>query len=114
MEKKLNILLVCNLGMSTGVMVDKMRKVASSSQRLAEVAVEVDAYPESMLNEHIDHYDVVLLGPQIRHKLDTLKSICDEHNTPIEVIETKSYGMADGGAILKQAIVLFVKNGGEL
>lgn len=114
MKEKFNVLLICNLGASTGVMVDKMRQVVSASERLEGVEITIDAYPESTLKEHIEKYDVILLGPQIRHKFSTLKSICDDYNKPIEVIDTKSYGIADGGAILKQAIVLFIKNGGSL
>lgn len=114
MGKKFNILLVCNLGASTSVMVDKMKTVAAESKRLEEVEIEIAAYPESTIKEHIEYFDVVLLGPQIRHKFESLKEICDSNDTPIEVIETKSYGLADGAAILKQAIVLYVKNGGTL
>jgi len=104
--KKLDILLCCNLGHSTGVMVKKMRGIAEKSEKLKEVEINIEAYPANDLSQHINNFDVILLGPQIKHRFNDLKKICDENNKPIEVIDTKDYGSVNGGNILKSAILL--------
>ena len=104
--KKLHVLLVCNLGASTGVMVAKMREIAANSNSLAGTDVKIDARPAGDIKEYVADYDVVLMGPQIKHQYDRLKKICDEHNKPIGIIDMKDYGFVNGGNILKQAIVL--------
>lgn len=44
----------------------------------------------------IDDYDVVLLGPQIRFKLDEVKKTAEEHGKAAEVIDMRVYGMMNG------------------
>lgn len=109
--KALNILLCCNLGASTGVMVTKMREVAAGSSVLEGIPVRIEAHPASDIKEYIDQFDVVLIGPQIKHRYADLKEICDAKGKPIEVIDTKDYGTVNGANILKQAIYLRVKQG---
>jgi PTS system cellobiose-specific IIB component len=60
------------------------------------------------LREYIKDYDVVLIGPQIKHQYDNLKKICDKNNKPIGVIDTQDYGMVNGGNVLKQALRLMI------
>lgn len=72
----LNILLVCNLGASTGVMVSKMRAIAADSEKLRAIKINIEAYPAGLLVEKINEFDVVLLGPQIKHRLAELEAIC--------------------------------------
>lgn len=51
---RLHILLVCNLGASTGIMVAKMREIAQNSKALANVDVKIDARPAGELREHVE------------------------------------------------------------
>ncbi|MHC5252396.1 PTS sugar transporter subunit IIB [Listeria kieliensis] len=103
---KLHILLVCNLGASTGVMVTKMKEIASSSEKLKHTDIRIEAHPAGELREHVQDFDVVMVGPQIKHQLAMLKEIADEFNKPIQVIDTKDYGTVNGANILKDAILL--------
>lgn len=103
---RLHVLLVCNLGASTGVMVAKMREIAKESKALENVDIKIDARPAGDLKEYVADYDVVLVGPQIKHQYENLKKICDEHDKPIGIIDTKDYGMINGGNVLKQALRL--------
>ncbi len=60
MEKK-HIYLFCSAGMSTSLLVSKMRAQAEKY----EVPVIIEAYPETLAGEKGPEADVVLLGPQI-------------------------------------------------
>ncbi|KQL52519.1 PTS beta-glucoside transporter subunit IIB [Heyndrickxia shackletonii] len=103
---KLYILLVCNLGASTGVMVTKMKEVASKSEKLKKVDIRIEAHPAGELREYIEDFDVIMVGPQIKHKFAELKKLADEAGKPIQIIDTQDYGMVNGGNILKDAIIM--------
>lgn len=104
--KNIAILLVCNLGASTGVMVAKMRTVAENSEKLKKYNLKIDAYPVSDLKDRVEHYDCVLVGPQMRHKFDEISKICANYGKPVEIIPTDVYGLADGAKILLQGLKL--------
>ncbi|MFJ5625057.1 PTS sugar transporter subunit IIB [Peribacillus loiseleuriae] len=103
---KLHILLVCNLGASTGVMVTKMKEIAEKSEKLKPVDIKIEAHPAGQLREYVEQFDVVLVGPQMKHQFEDLEKICKPYNKPIAVIDRKDYGMVNGGNILKAAILL--------
>ncbi|VYU34292.1 PTS sugar transporter subunit IIB [Clostridium tertium] len=107
---RLHVLLCCNLGASTGVMVNKMREIALASKKLEGTDIRIEAHPAGEILEFINDFDVVLIGPQIKHRYEDLKKICDQHNKPIEVIDTKDYGTVNGANILKQAIYLKIQS----
>lgn len=99
----MKIIVVCAAGMSTTMLVAKMKEAARNS----DIKIEVTAIPETDVNNNITTADVVLLGPQVRYKLDEIKEICSPLNIPVEVIDTVKYGMMDGNAIVSQAIELY-------
>lgn len=59
----MNILLVCAGGMSTSLLVERMRKEIEK-RNLKDVKVDANAIEN--LEKIIDDYDVILVGPQIR------------------------------------------------
>ena len=65
----MNIVMLCNLGMSTGMMVKKLEQEAAKRN----LEATVHAYPMVELDEHLDGTDAILLGPQIRFALDDIK-----------------------------------------
>lgn len=96
------ILLFCNAGMSTSMLVTKMRKEAVSKN----IAATINAYPEGQMSKYIGEADVILLGPQIKYILPKAKILCAKNSVPIEVINTMDYGMMDGAKVLGQALKL--------
>ena len=59
------IRLFCAAGMSTSVLVEKMKEAAKEKGKDAEIA----AYPISEMEARLDGVDVALLGPQIGFQL---------------------------------------------
>ena len=84
------ILLVCNAGMSTSMLVAKMKKAAEEMK--AEVEIEAKSLSEA--KKEIERVDIVLLGPQIRYEMENVKKIAG--STPVEAIDMKDYGMMNG------------------
>ena len=91
------IVLLCAAGMSTSLLVERMKKCAATDNYECEIA----AYPVSEASKAIPESDIALLGPQVRYLLKKLQEQYPDKN--IESIEMQSYGMMDGEAVLKHA-----------
>ncbi|MGH2331457.1 PTS sugar transporter subunit IIB [Thermoanaerobacter mathranii] len=99
----MKILVVCNAGMSTSLLVEKMKKAVKPEHGEVIIkAVAVDQFEES-----VKDYDVVLLGPQIRYKKRDFERITNELGIPMEVINPVDYGMIKGDRVLDLALKLF-------
>lgn len=96
MNKK--IYLFCAAGMSTSLLVAKMREQAQKHN----VPVDIEAFPESTIAENGPKADVILLGPQVRYLYDEIAA--QFKDKPVDVIDTAMYGRVDGLAVLKVAI----------
>lgn len=98
------IYLFCSAGMSTSLLASKMQKVADEHK----IPVEVKAFPDSMIKEIMEkeNPDVLLLGPQVKHKYKSVVEQYGHTKKPIEVINQEAYGLMDGEKILKRAIKL--------
>ncbi|MEW8956256.1 PTS sugar transporter subunit IIB [Clostridium sp.] len=95
------IMLVCSAGMSTSLLVTKMRQVAQSKG----IDVDINAVSEAEFKNHIDKVDVVLLGPQVRFILPKVKEQV-QGKIPVDVINTVDYGMMNGEKVLNHALNL--------
>ncbi|MGR9994827.1 PTS N,N'-diacetylchitobiose transporter subunit IIB [Escherichia coli] len=103
MEKK-HIYLFCSAGMSTSLLVSKMRAQAEKY----EVPVIIEAFPETLAGEKGQNADVVLLGPQIAYMLPEIQRLLP--NKPVEVIDSLLYGKVDGfPGVLKAAVAAIKK-----
>jgi PTS system cellobiose-specific IIB component len=100
------ILLCCSSGMSTSLLVNKMRKVAEEHK----LPVEINAVGLDRFETEVKNYDVTLLGPQVKFKLDEFKPIAEANGKKIDVIDTRDYGTMDGKRVLSQAIKLIKEN----
>lgn len=99
----MRIILVCNTGMSTSMLVQKMEKSAAEQG----IDANIDAYSVEVLGDVLDKekVDCILVGPQIRHMLPNIEKMVDG-KTPVAMIDMKDYGMINGEAVLKTAINL--------
>ncbi|RVU97758.1 PTS sugar transporter subunit IIB [Coriobacteriales bacterium OH1046] len=94
----MKILLACNAGMSTSLLVQKMRKEAAARN----LNVEIDARPLNKALEVIDEFDILLLGPQISYaKKDAQAAAGDK---PVLVISMADYGRMNAKKIIDDAV----------
>ncbi|MCF0113934.1 MAG: PTS sugar transporter subunit IIB [Erysipelotrichaceae bacterium] len=94
-----NIVLICGAGMSSSLLVLKMRTAA---EKLG-YECEINAYPVVDAVKMGETADVLLMGPQIRFEF---KKVAAQLKCPAEVIEMRDYGTMNGEAVLKRAIEL--------
>ncbi|MFO7153169.1 MAG: PTS sugar transporter subunit IIB [Bacillota bacterium] len=97
----MRILLICAAGMSTSLLVEKMKK-EGEKRGMQDLYIKAEAIDD--LARVIDDYDVVLLGPQIRYKEKYVADIAREKNKAYRVIPSQIYGMVDGAKALDLAI----------
>lgn len=89
-----NIVLVCNMGMSTSLMVNKMRAAAKEQG----YECEINAYALQKAEKEISQADIILAGPQIAFELPKIQAKFPDKT--IEKIETQDYGRMDGAKVL--------------
>lgn len=89
------IVLLCAAGMSTGMLVVKMREAAKEMN----YECNINAYAVAETNEVAKDADIVLLGPQIRFQLDYVKKICP--GVLVEPVNIQDYGMMNGKNVMK-------------
>lgn len=96
------IFLCCAAGMSTSMVVNKMKQAA------AQKGIEVDITAVGMeeFESTLGNYDCCLLGPQIKYKFDDFKKKAEAQGKPIAVINSMDYGMMRGDKILTDALAM--------
>ncbi len=95
-----NIVLFCAGGMSTSLLVNKMRDAAKLQGR----EYEINAHGLGSVEKYGPDADVILLGPQVRY---AQKNVQEQFpDTPVGFIDMRTYGTMDGAGTLKQAIEL--------
>lgn len=101
----MNIMLVCSAGMSTSMLVQKMRKAAEEKG----LDVTINATSEADLSNHLDRLDVILIGPQVRYLSSKIIEKAEPYQIKVDVIDGMHYGMMNGTKVLEQAQGLLEK-----
>lgn len=94
----MNILIACNAGMSTSLLVQKMRKEAEAEG----LDATIEAKPLNKAFESIADCDVFMLGPQIAYARAEAEKFAD--GKPVVVIPMADYGRMNAKAIIAEAI----------
>lgn len=95
------ILLACSAGMSTSLIVQKMRKLAEEQGKDYKIwATAVD----NIIDDE-ESFDCCLIGPQVSGKIDVVKEAVEEYggDIPIAVIDKDDYGKMRADKILALA-----------
>lgn len=97
-KENLRIMLACAAGMSTSILVQRMEDSAREQGK----NYTVWAADQTMVESELGNFDVLLLGPQVRHILRKIKKIVGDA-APVDIIESRAYGRGDGAAVIAQA-----------
>ncbi|MDF9824525.1 PTS system cellobiose-specific IIB component [Breznakia sp. PF5-3] len=95
----MKILLICNAGMSTGIL---QMKLEEEAQKL-HLDAEVLAIPMSEIDDHIKDSDAVLLGPQIRFAYNDVRKMVSE-DKPVMVIAAQDFGIMNAEKIMNDLV----------
>ena len=100
------IMLACNAGMSTSMLVTKMKTVAESDY--SDKDIEIFAVPTANAEREVENrkIDVLLLGPQVKFLLDDFKEKFEPKGIKVDVINMQDYGLMKGDKVLSSALDL--------
>lgn len=94
----MKILLLCSAGMSTSLLVQRMKELAQDQGIEATIW---NCGSQDSVNE-IPKADVVLVGPQMRFLLKKIEDQAKE--IPVRMIDMMTYGRMDGAHALELAL----------
>ena len=94
---KKRIVLFCAGGLSTSLLVTKMRQAASAAGK----DYSIDAYGLAQVDQYGPEADCILLGPQVRYAIKDIKAKFPDK--PIEGIDMRVYGTMDGKGAIETA-----------
>lgn len=100
------VLLTCGAGASSGFMAQRMRQAAADKN----IELEVKAVSESELKDYLGEYDILLVGPHLKYKLEELTTVAGEYNVDVQVIDDEIYGKLDGGKLLDKVLEYYKDN----
>lgn len=106
----MRIMLCCAGSFSTTMLMENIKRMVKDSDKLNEEEFNFIAIPAEAIESKIDNYDVVLVGPQITHKLEYIESVTKPRGIPCILIDKDIYGAMDGGTVLKMALVEYHKS----
>lgn len=94
----MNVILACNAGMSTGILVIKITEEAQARG----IDLTCTAVPKAEIRDSIDDADVILLGPQIRFAEAEVKGMAGDR--PVLVISAPDFGLMNARGIVDQIL----------
>jgi cellobiose PTS system EIIB component len=95
----INIMLVCSAGMSTSLLVNKMKDHATQQSMEVNIWANSEAEAKSVWEKA----DIILLGPQVKYLEPKIKEMV-QNKIPVAVIDMMSYGTMNGKKVLEDAL----------
>ena len=95
----MNILLICSAGMSTSMMMKRMKEAAASKH----INATIWAVGEGLAKDHIPKADIILLGPQVPYLFQQIDGMAERK--PVMVIDLNSYGNLEGKKVLENVLI---------
>ena len=90
----MNILVVCGGGISTSILVEKMKDYANKDDKIKATSLD-------HLKHYINNTNVGLVAPQVSFAKENLQTICKQKNIPMFTIDKHTYGNMDGNKVMK-------------
>ncbi|MGN1405478.1 MAG: PTS sugar transporter subunit IIB [Erysipelotrichaceae bacterium] len=101
--KKLNVLLVCGSGASSGFMAANMRKAAKE----LNMDMEIKARSESEIENYIDEIDALMVGPHLAYILDDVEEYTQGADVKVILMKPEYYSELDGRKALEHLMENF-------
>jgi len=99
----MKIFLCCAAGMSTSMLVKKMREAAVKQN----IDCSINAYSVSEFEASLAENDVCLVAPQVKFQFEEFKKRAEENGKACGLIDMMTYGMMKGDVVLDQAVNLY-------
>jgi len=100
---KINVLLVCGSGASSGFMAANIRKAASARG----IEMSVTARSEAEISNYVDEIDCLLVGPHLASEIDYIKEDIEGYNIKLDIIDKGAYAKLNGDQVVDQILGMF-------
>lgn len=97
----MKILVCCAGGMSSSLLVSKMRDEVRK-QGLTEI--KIGSCPKDQITRYLDEADIILVAPQISFISEEIEKMNTQHHTQIMNISAENFGKMDATAILEEVL----------
>lgn len=103
----MKVLMVCSGGMSSTIVV----KAISEEAKKQDFPLEIEAIGTTQIMEEMENvnYDLLIVAPQVKHRLDYFKEVAAKHNVPVELIPPMGYTPIGASKVLNELIKEHVK-----
>lgn len=101
----MKIVLCCAGGFSTTMLMENMKKTVRESAKLDEADFSFIAIPVDGLAGEVENCDVLVVGPQIAHRMEYIHEIIDPYKIPHVIVDKDTYGKMDGATVMKMALI---------
>lgn len=98
--KKLNVLLVCGSGASSGFMATNMRRAAVARG----VEMDIKARSEREIENYVDEIDALMVGPHLAYILDEVEEYIGDNDVKVILMKPEYYSTLDGDKALDHLI----------
>ncbi len=93
----MRVMLICQAGLSTGIMKEKIKEAAKKEGKEIEMqAVGLDSFEPL-----IPDCDFILLGPQIKYAEKNIRKVV-QNRVPVMMIESIDFGRMQGEVVYKK------------
>ncbi len=101
----MKILLVCYGGLSTSMLVNRMKKAVEESPNLKDRGIVIEAWGKEEYYEKLDDTRVIMLGPQVSMLKDEVRRVALDkgYDVPVVVIDKDHYGAMEAVPVLLAA-----------
>jgi len=100
--EKLNVLLVCGSGASSGFMASNIRKAAAARG----LNIDVTARSESEIENYIDEIDCLMVGPHLAYLMDEVDDIVGDAKVKVGLMKAEYYATLNGEKALEHILSL--------
>ena len=98
----MKVLMVCSGGMSSTIVVKAIEGEAKKQNFPLEImAIGTPEYEEKL---EAGSYDLVIVAPQVKHRLDFFKEVGERRNVPVELIPPMGYTPIGAPKVLNDII----------
>lgn len=96
----MKVLMVCSGGMSSAIVVKAIKKEAEKQNVDLEIkAVGTGEFEDSLST---GGYEMVLVAPQVKHRLKNFKEVAENFDVPVEMVVPMGYTPIGAPKVLKQ------------
>ncbi|MHC5228136.1 PTS sugar transporter subunit IIB [Enterococcus sp. LJL99] len=99
---KMNVLLVCGSGASSGFMAANIRKAAADKG----LDIKITARGESEIENYIDEIDALMVGPHLAYIMDEVEEFVGDSNVKVILMKPEYYATLNG----EQALAHLLEN----